>query len=493
MRRRILLASLCVVSSALYLGFSYVQLGKLSFPLDDAWIHQTFARNLALHGEFAFVPGQISAGSTSPLWTILLTPGFLWPFGPEPWTYLLGVSLLFSVALLTWRISQLLFPGFSTLPFAAAMIVVLDWHLNWAAFSGMETLLVISLCFLMLEQHLTHRPVWIVGLLGGLAVVTRPESIIFVGLVGLHMLVCTEAALTERVEQTVRRALLFACGCALPLIPYLAFNWAAGGSLLPNTFFAKQAEYASLLAQDPFAVRLANLIGVTLVGAQILLLPGFLFAAWLIYRDKRWDAAILYGWWLLLLVVYALRLPVTYQHGRYEIPVIPALEILGLWGSAELALRIPAGAARRILTRVGLIAFPAVLIVFWLRGATALANDSTIIDCIDVQTALWLSTHSQPNDTIAMHDVGAAGFYLSNRRLLDLAGLITPDVIPFVRDEARLMQYIRVHRAAYLVTSEAWHPHLLQEPALSLVFEGTCPLVTQESGYSIGVYRIAYP
>src|SRR5438477_95827 len=115
MRRRITLALLCVVSSALYLGFSYVQLGKLSLPLDDAWIHQTFARNLALHGEFAFVPGQISAGSTSPFWTILLAPGFLWPLGPEPWTYLFGAILLFGVALLTWRITQLLFPGFSRL------------------------------------------------------------------------------------------------------------------------------------------------------------------------------------------------------------------------------------------------------------------------------------------------------------------------------------------------------------------------------------------
>ena len=100
---------------------------------------------------------------------------------------------------------------------------------------------------------------------------------------------------------------------------------------------------------------------------------------------------------------------------------------------------------------------------------------------------------AQANDTIALHDVGAAGYTLSNRRLLDLAGLITPDVIPFVRDEVRLMQYIRAHKAAYLVTSDAWHPHLVQEPDVSLVFEGTCPLVVQEGGYSIGIYRIANP
>src|SRR5512138_2254022 len=41
---------------------------RIGYPLDDAWIHQTYARNLALHGEWAFIPGRPSAGSTSPLW-----------------------------------------------------------------------------------------------------------------------------------------------------------------------------------------------------------------------------------------------------------------------------------------------------------------------------------------------------------------------------------------------------------------------------------------
>ena len=48
----------------------------LGFPLDDSWIHVTYARNLALTGQWAFRLGHSSAGSTSPLWTLLLTPGF---------------------------------------------------------------------------------------------------------------------------------------------------------------------------------------------------------------------------------------------------------------------------------------------------------------------------------------------------------------------------------------------------------------------------------
>ncbi len=41
-----LLILLEILSTALYLG----KAGQFGFPLDDAWIHQTYARNLGLHG-----------------------------------------------------------------------------------------------------------------------------------------------------------------------------------------------------------------------------------------------------------------------------------------------------------------------------------------------------------------------------------------------------------------------------------------------------------
>src|SRR5512134_2361187 len=71
---------------------------RLGFPLDDAWIHQTYARNLALRGEWAFLPGEPSAGSTAPLWSALLAVGHLLHLGPYVWTYLLGWGTLLLVA-----------------------------------------------------------------------------------------------------------------------------------------------------------------------------------------------------------------------------------------------------------------------------------------------------------------------------------------------------------------------------------------------------------
>ena len=42
------------------------------FPLDDAYIHLVYARNLAAGHGFAFNVGEPSIGTTSPLWTLLL-------------------------------------------------------------------------------------------------------------------------------------------------------------------------------------------------------------------------------------------------------------------------------------------------------------------------------------------------------------------------------------------------------------------------------------
>ena len=46
--------------------------GAAGFPLDDSWIHLQFARNLAEGNGFAYNPGVPVAGSTAPLWTLLL-------------------------------------------------------------------------------------------------------------------------------------------------------------------------------------------------------------------------------------------------------------------------------------------------------------------------------------------------------------------------------------------------------------------------------------
>ena len=90
---RLIIAVAALVAVLFYLLVS-AWIFRIGFPLDDTWIHLTYARNLAEHGQWAFRLGERSAGSTAPLWTFLLGMGFLFKLAPYIWTYFLGWILL---------------------------------------------------------------------------------------------------------------------------------------------------------------------------------------------------------------------------------------------------------------------------------------------------------------------------------------------------------------------------------------------------------------
>jgi hypothetical protein len=106
-----------------------------------------------------------------------------------------------------------------------------------------------------------------------------------------------------------------------------------------------------------------------------------------------------------------------------------------------------------------------------------------------VATAHWLAEHTGPNDLLAVHDIGAVG-YFARRPLLDLAGLITPEVIPIIRDEAALLEFIKSRRAEYLVTFPSWYPELADRPDLHLIYITGAPWAPQAGGDNMAVYRL---
>lgn len=60
---------------------------------------------------------------------------------------------------------------------------------------------------------------------------------------------------------------------------------------------------------------------------------------------------------------------------------------------------------------------------------------------------------------IAAHDIGALG-YFGQRNIIDLAGLITPEVVPFIRDEKQLAGYLDQKKVDYLICFPDWYPML---------------------------------
>jgi hypothetical protein len=253
----------------------------------------------------------------------------------------------------------------------------------------------------------------------------------------------------------------------LLLVPYLVFNWRSSGRIWPNTFYAKQTEYAAQLAW-PIWTRLWRVLLPPLTGPQLLLVPGIALALGGVARKGlrgRLDAWL--GWLpvafaMLHLLLYALRLPVSYQHGRYLMPAIPFLIVGGLGGLLpRLALQHPSMLAR-IIGRSWIAAGVVLSVSFLVIGARAYQRDVTVIDNEMVDVARWLSEHTEPDDLVAAHDIGAIGYY-AERPILDLAGLISPEVIPMLADPAALAEYVLSSEARYLVTAPGWPYKTLTE------------------------------
>jgi hypothetical protein len=119
----------------------------------------------------------------------------------------------------------------------------------------------------------------------------------------------------------------------------------------------------------------------------------------------------------------------------------------------------------RILAKVWLISSVSVLGLFWILGAKAYAEDVAIIESEMVTTATWIKENTTEDALIAAHDIGALG-YFAERNIIDLAGLISPDVIPFIRDEVRLAVFLDSENVEYLMTFPRWYPSLTQQSIL---------------------------
>jgi hypothetical protein len=491
----LVLGVLAAIALAGYIaGSSWIL--RVGFPLDDAWIHQTYARNLGTNGAWEFIPGQPSAGSTAPAWTVLLSIGYWLNIDFLVWAFLLGWLLLWATGVTAAVGFSRLVSKYSRFSIVAGAIVVFEWHLTWAAGSGMETLLTGLLALIVLVTIIdlatpsaepgksTGWKWFILGLIIGISIWVRPDGIALLAVAGAAILF-DKTTLPGK----FRSAAALLAGVLLIAVPYLLFNLQLAGEIWPNTFYAKQTEYA-VLREAPLWIRYLNIIRQPLTGIGIVLLPGFLWFGYQKTKQKSWPELFALIWVAGYVLVYALRLPVTYQHGRYIMPVIPTFCLLGTAGLFDLLEKAYRWQWGRILRPVWQISGVIILVAFWVLGLRGYAMDVAVIESEMVATANWVANNTARDALIGAHDIGALGYY-GQRDLVDLAGLVSPEVIPFIRDETRLAQFMDEKSAAYLVTFPGWYPGLVARS--ELIYQTTARYSPEMGGENMAVYRWETP
>ncbi|MCS6836039.1 MAG: hypothetical protein NZ750_08485 [Anaerolineae bacterium] len=486
--------SLSLALTALAGGLLYLTVGGLGFPLDDSWIHQVYGRNLALLGQWAFIPGQPSAASTSPLYTTLLALGYALCLDYAFWTHGLGLLALVGLGLVGARLGQRLAEPLRGVGWWAGLALVTTWHMLWAGTAGMETALFALLTLALVEQTfaLLETPTdgralgW--GALAALTTLARPEGSVLALLSGLVLLWGWSGLRW--------RALALMATCSLLILsPYLALNYSLTGGLLPNTADAKFAQHAPLLAL-PYGLRWLDLVLAILAGGHVLLvlaLPLYMRrVAQRIREDRRaWACLLPLAWTIALVGLYAARLPAAYQHGRYVMPALPALITLGVvglawglhWGRGSLI--------GRVLGRALALATALSMAYFLFMGAEVRRVDVAIIQSEMIESALWIRDNLPDEALLAAHDIGALGYFAPRSALLDIAGLISPEVIPFVRDGDAMWAWLQDRGAQYLVAFPDQLPHANPaDPRLCLLYANPDSMARRVGQAPMAVYRL---
>ena len=447
---------------ALGLGFFLLRehqlAGVAGFPLDDSWIHFQFARNLAEGHGFSYNPGVPVAGSTAPLWTLLLGALFAITGSHPPLVKLVGAAASLGAALLTGRLARA-WSDDRAAALLAATLAALSAPMLWGALSGMEVSLAALLVGAGLLAHTRGREL-AAPILLALAVLARPEAILVLGL--------TWAAGPLTAGRTSRYAL---AGAAI-IGPWVIFNLVTGGTPLPATAAAKiEGGLAGFLAgaREPatrtffsrpwqFSKGWARWLWDVNALLPLLAVPGLALLWWRGGRRLGLPATALALQPLAMALLAPYRGP-TFQEGRYVIHLIPlafataVLPVAALGRAREIAGLVH---LRRLLA-AGLAA--AALVSLW-PAATRYGWAVQNIEAMQVRLGQWVSAHTPVDARLALNDVGAIG-YLSRRPVIDLMGLVTPAILPYKKDgEDGVLRYLERACPEYLIVFPRWFPRL---------------------------------
>ena len=490
MKPALLLIAVVAALFVFYLGVELRQNREPGFPLDDPWIHLTFARNIAHGVGFGLNPHEPVAGSTAPLWTLLITlPSLLFasPVAMVIVVKALAAAFLAPAAFFAFRIGAYL-TGNRWYGLGCGLAVATLAPMGWAMMSGMEVTLSAALTLAAIDQYLRHPEGWRASagwVLAGIAAWARPECMLL-GCFFVFDTLIRRAAFRKPV--VLWRGL---SAWLVALAPLFVLNLALSGSPLPQTFAAKAGTTSLLVAfsrhnwaqvrgllfragPDYFAGFFVHIWKANPV--LLLLLPFGL--GFVVRHAVRTRTSLL----LPLLVLFFVPLlgviaPVggpAYQNGRY-IGGPTALAAL----VAFLGLPLVAAVLRNRPARVfvlSLVLAPALTNTVVANVATArnTAAAASSINRMQVALGRWLNENTPAGATIATGDIGAIG-YFSGRHVLDLVGITNPEALAARHRSGANRAYIEQVRPDWLVIFPASFPELRDAPYLKAVAHAEVP------------------
>jgi len=460
----------------------------LTFPLDDAFIHAVYARNLVRGHFWEFNIGERAMAETAPLWVFALSLPYA--FGLNGfWAALIVNGVLFVLlGVIIYRFALFVVADRS-LALITSMLVACTPPIVYAALSGMETMLSVILVWSALVIFVSKKPDYaLISSILGVSVWARPDyGLLFV----LFWLFAVPR--NHKLKSLVG---------LIPIAAFAMFHILLWGKPAPETFYAKVSDEGLI-----WALRTGNLREICLsiffypvrsvvsaLGAFYPYIPPMaLFAivgiCYIVRKNiKKMRQLILIA--LLYIVIRGILItPSAYQWGRYIAWVFPLMVFVAAVGLQKFRYRAIAlslalislaafflwrfwapwlsdavlggkimmpgknilfgwsyfpelwsvvalasfSAFLLVLLRDKLLVFTGILFIamfLCVYGAGfSIALDMHKISGLQVSSARWCGENLPAGTRILVHDIGAVGFYAPKLVVRDIWGILTSEAL----------------------------------------------------------------
>ena len=433
---------------AIFIAIALAQIYFLrNVVMGDAFIHFVFARGIAA-GEFFFYNGKFSAGSTSPFWSLLLAP--IWKIFGVKIVWLVKILAGVFVAggiFLTFKFAKKACPRENgdrqnrIVALATAGLFATSFVLPFWAAKGMESplfvCLVLSSFLIYLKILERAKTFWweiLLGIIFGIAILTRPEAWFLAAFLGVGLLA----------GGNWRAILTVGFPAFLIFAPYYFWLFENTGSIFPSSIarILRARQWAHELGGIYFSLEIPKI----LLTKFLPLTPFFIF---FFYRRGKSDRRIwwpIFAWLALHLIFFSVIFPTTEGY-RYILAALPFFYLISVLG----IFRLPKKWIATVLT-FGILGSVVISGQQFFERRASITNCEIGIDATRREVGEWIRENTPPESLVAIKEIDQSAFF-GERKMLSLDGTLDARAIEFVRSNDQL-QFLRNEKPNFFVLEE---------------------------------------
>ena len=410
---------------------------------DDSYIFYNYAKNIALGNGYVFNIGEKVNATTSPLYPLVLA---LLYFIAKNFTsvtlpflgHLIGAISLWLICFFSMRVlKKENYPNtYCIYPFIFLSIPLLRNAV------GMETFLTLALIIITIYYYQKEN-YEITAFFSALAILSRYDSVIIVSILFLDDLISKKKLIQ------LKSILIF----VITLLPWFIFSYFYFDSLIPSSITVKLSQqqtnfwghglifFKGIISAFPGG----QIVAIIFISAFIIL-----FVINLLLNKKffkRRITLLILIWTLLYFAIYSFIINPPGYTWYYTIFAILFSLIFILSIEDYLVKKI------YFISKAKLIIFT--MIIFFIISLILPFKTYNMPFTSKYQNyksvAEWLNSNVQNGSSVAIDEIGIVGFYYKKGKIIDILGLINPDVIKHL-NQNKYYEIINEYHPSYVVT-----------------------------------------